>query len=440
MLETTSQPHTPYSRFNVFAFLWDIITYYAGSTLLSTVTILPLFASELAPKLTRTLGSGSWAAFMNHLINPAVIVALIPTLASFGILVPQVIGARLVTGREVYRPMVVRLGIIERTFLFGIVVSMYLLRDSAPALLLSVPLGFLFAWFFTMGLNHPGYAAMLEHTIPVELRGRLFGGGAALGGAVGFAVAMLAKWFLQHLAFPYGFVACAGVAWLILTSGLIPLSFVRETPWPQPKDDEGTIHGRILSILRRDRPFYLYMGSQILFAFQMMPSAVYTTYALKRFHAGSGDIAILTAVMAIAGGVGYVIVGPLADRHGNKAVLLWATVFTGLCTMAAWLAPSLAWYIAVFVPISIANSGWQLTAFNIVMEFAPRGRVHIYTATNAAVPGPFRVIAPLLGGILVAQLGRHGPVFAAAAVAALASAAMLVFVQEPRLKAEGVGS
>ncbi|HEY3411846.1 MAG TPA: MFS transporter [Armatimonadota bacterium] len=434
MLETTTRPHTPYSRFNIFAFLWDIITYYAGSTLLSTVTILPLFASELAPALTHATGAGPWAAFRNHLINRDVIVALIPAMAMFGLLLPQVIGARLVSGRDRYRPMVVRLGLIERTFLLSIVVSMYLLAHASPALLLSVPLGFVFAWFFVMGLNHPGYTAMLEHTIPVELRGRLFGGGAALGGVVGFAVAMLAKWFLQRLEFPYGFVACAGVAWIILASGLIPLAFVRETPWPQPKEEEGTIHGRILSVLRTDRPFYLFVGSQILFAFQMMVSAVYTTYALKRFQASPGDIAVLAAVMAIAGGVGYIVLGPLADRHGNRAVLFWSTLLTGVCTLAAWLAPTLGWYTAAFVPISLANSGWQLTGFNIVMEFAPRGRVHIYTAAAAAVPGPFRVMAPLLGGILVAQLGRHGPVFAAAAIAALASAAMLAFVREPREK------
>lgn len=433
MAEATPQTRPPLSRFNVAAFVIDIVTYYTGTTLLSAVTILPLFASEMAGKLPQPQGTGAWLWILTQISKPAVVVALIPTLFSLGILLPQILGARLVTGREVYRPMVIRLGTLERTWVFAAVVSMWLLANSSPALLLIVPVGFLFLWMCTMGLNHPGYAAMLEHTIPAEMRGRMFGYGAAMGGVGGFAAALAAKWFLQNMAFPFGFVACGALAWVILTAGFIPLAFVRETPSPQPTDEEGSMHSRLVSLLRGDRPYWRYLLSQILFAFQLMPTAVWTTYALKRFQATPGDIAVLTAVMALAGGVGFLMMGPLADRYGNRAVLLWSTLFTGATTLAAWGAPSLFWYIAVFVPASIANSGWQLTGFNIVMEFSPRGRVHTYTAANAAVPGPFRVLAPMLGGVLVAQLGRHGPVFAAAGIAALASAFVLLFVAEPRL-------
>jgi len=436
MSEIAAQTQTPYSRFNVFAFFWDFITYYAGTTLLSSVTILPLYTSRLAGRLPHAGGPGSWAALVNHLQNPAILVALIPTLSSFGMLLPQLVGAHLATGRRTYRPLVVRLGICERSLVLGAVLSMVLLAraHASPSLLLFVPMGFVFGWWCCMGVNHPGYTAMLEHTMPVELRGRLFGVGAALGGALGFVVALLATWFLNHLPFPYGFAACGGVAWLILTSGLIPFIFIRETPLPQPHDEERSVHRRIASILHDDRAYWLFLVSQVLFAFQMMPTAVYATYALKRFQANDGNIAVLTAVMAIAGGVGFMFAGPLADRYGNRAVLLWSTVFAGIATIGAWLAPSLTLYIAAFVPISIASSGWQLTAFNIVMEFAPRGRVHTYTAANAIVPGPFRVIAPVLGGVLVAQMGHHGPVFAAAGIAALASAAVLYVVVEPRTR------
>lgn len=434
MSASTTQPHITYSRFNLFAFVWDFITYYAGSSLLSAVTILPLFASHLVGRLHRSAGIDVWSVALNHVGNPAILVALIPAMASLGILLPQMAGARLVTGRQTYRPMVIRLGICERLLVLCAVLSMIVFRHSSPGLLLFTPLGFVFGWWCCMGLNHPGYTAMLEHTMPVEMRGRLFGVGAALGGAVGFVATLLAGWFVDHLPFPDGFAACAGMAWVILVSGLIPLAFVRETPSPQPDEEDGSMHRRVVSILRDDRSFWLFLVSQVLFAFQMMPTAVYATYALKRFHAHDGNIAVLTAVMAIAGGLGFVLTGPLADRHGNRAVLLWSTVFTGVATIGAWLAPSLAWYIAAFIPISIANSGWQLTGFNIVMEFSPRGRVHTYTAATAAVAGPFRVIAPILGGVLVAQMGRHGPVFVAAGLAALASAAVILFVVEPRAR------
>jgi MFS family permease len=411
-----------YSRFNIAAFLWDYITYFAGTSLLSAITILPLFASEVADRAPAIAAHRS------------VVMALIPTGFAFGALLPQILGAHLVTGRTTYRPFLVKVGIVERLCQLGCFVSMAMLAHSAPVWLLCVPIGFFFLWATAMGVNHPAYTAMLEHTIPADLRGRVFGFGAALGGVVGSVFALIAKRLLSVLPFPYGFVACAGIAFVVLTSGLVPLAFVRETPFEQPPVEEGgSFAARLRGLLRDDPAYGRYLLSQVFFAVPMMTSAIWTGYALKRFHATGGDVAMMAAVMSIASGGGYLVTGWLADRFGNRAVLLWSTLATALAILLAWGAPTLPLYIATFVPLRLADSGWQLTNFNILMDFAPRGRVHTYTAVAAAVPGPFRVLAPLMGGVLVAELGRHGPVFAASAVFTVAAAWVLLTVPERRL-------
>lgn len=419
--QTDARPPVPFSRFNCAAFLWDYITYFAGTSLLSALTILPLFASEVADRAPYLMPYRS------------IVMALIPAVFSFGVLLPQLIGAGLVTGRTVYRPFVVRVGLVERCSLLGCFLSMWLLAHAEPVLLLCVPLGFFCLWALAMGTNHPAYTAMLEHTVPAELRGRLFGVGAALGGGVGFLFALIARWLLRVLAFPYGFVGCAGIAFVVLTSGLLLLAFVRETPFEQPEEHEaGSMVSRLAGIWRDDVPYRRFLISQVLFAVQFMTSAIWTGYALKRFHASPEDVALMTAVMAVASGAGFLVAGWLTDRFGGRAVLLWSTAFTAAGLLAAWGAPTLPLYIATFVPLRLADSGWQLTSYNILMDFAPRGRVHTYTAVAAAVPGPMRVLAPVLGGVLVGSLGSHGSIFLLSAVASVGAAWILGTVPEPR--------
>ncbi len=405
-----------FSRFNFLAFFCDMVSYFGAVALLSPYTILPLYASHLTP-------------------DPR-IVALIPTLNTLGLSLPQILGARLVARRTRYRPFVIGWAVVERLLVLLSVISMTLLSGSPRMLLLWAPMGFMFLWWFSMGINGPAYSAMLGHAIPAEWRGRLYGLGAAVGGGVGFVFAWIAGYLLEALAFPYGFAACAGMAFVLLVAGVSPLAFVREPAEPSPERREAATV-RFGDILRRDAPFRVYLVSQAIYGFQAMPTAIWTSYALRKFRATDADIALITAVLAIAGGVAVLVVGWLADLHGNRAVMLGSTLLAALSALAAWSAPSLPVYIATFVPAAAALVGWQLTNYNILMEFAPPGRVPAYSAVNAMVTGPFKIVAPYLGGVMVAHLGRHGPVFLVSAAAAVAASILLVFVPDPRWKGGG---
>lgn len=405
-----------FSRFNFYAFLSDMVSYFGAVSLLSPVTILPLYASRLTDDPT--------------------VIALIPMLNSLGVTLPQILGARWVARRTRYRPFVVGWAAFERICVLLAVISISALAGSSATLRLWVPIGFLFLWWGAMGINSPAYTAMLGHAIPPERRGILFGIGAAVGGGAGFLFAGLAGYLLTALPFPHGFAACGAIAFVLLVAGFSPLAFVRETPGPPPETLDARTE-RPMGILRADAPFRIYLLSQVLYGFQAMPTAVWTSYALKRFHAADADIVTITAVLAISGGVAVLIAGWLADRYGNRAVLLGSTLLGAVAAVAGWGAPTLPLYIATFVPTAAALAGWQLTSFNILMEFAPYGRVPAYSAVSAIVVGPFRVAAPLAGGLMAAALGQSGPVFLASAVASLAAAIVLLYVPEPRWNVAG---
>lgn len=398
-------------RHNFAAFLSDLLSYFSAAALLSPVTILPLFALKLT--------------------DNKMIIALIPTLASFGMILPQAWGAKLVRGRTRYRPFVIKVIVIERLSVVLAGVSFLAFAHAPGWLLLAAPLLFLNLWYFAMGVNGPAYAAMLTNAVAPHRRGRLHGIGAAGGALLGLACTAWALRMLDTMKFPSGFAAVTFLAAVILIIGVTPLAFVREKPHvsedaPLVDRDNG-----ILAVWKRDSQYRLYLVFQIVFALTGAQTAIWTGYAVSSLHAGDADVVRLQMIITLAGGIAYLASGWLADRLGNRIVILTSVIVTAIAALWAVLAPTLHWYMVSFIPSAMAISAFGLASFNILMELAPPGRVPAYTAAGALISGPWRVGAPLLGGFIALRVG-YGTVFYTVVASALMAACLFFFVREPR--------
>lgn len=398
-------------RHNFAAFLSDMFSYFSASALLSPVTILPLFALKLT--------------------DSKLIIALIPTLFSFGMVLPQALGARLVHGLTRYRPFVIKFVIVERVAVVLAAVSFVVFAQSPKWLLLSMPLLFLSIWYFTMGINGPAYSAMLTNAVAPQRRGRLHGIGAAVGAALGLASTAWALHMLKTMRFPYGFAALTFLGAVILIIGVIPLGFVREKPHV-PVEEHPTERGDgIFAIWKRDRQYRLYLVFQIVFALTGAQTAIWTGYAVSSLRAGDADVVRLQMIITLAGGISYLASGWLADHLGNRIVILTSIILTAVAALWAGLAPTLHWYMLSFIPSAMAVSAYGLASFNILMEMAPPGKVPAYTAAGALISGPWRVMSPMLGGFIALRVG-YGAVFITVVTAALMAACLFFFVREPR--------
>jgi len=72
--------------------------------------------------------------------------------------------------------------------------------------------------------------------------------------------------------------------------------------------------------------------------------------------------------------VGAFAIGPFADRHGRKAVLIFAVVFFGLASLASSFSPNLAVLIALRFFTGFGLGGAMPNAITLTSEYCPEDR------------------------------------------------------------------
>ena len=183
--------------------------------------------------------------------------------------------------------------------------------------------------------------------------------------------------------------------------------------------------------------FLLYSG---LWSFAVNVSApFFNLYLLDDL---SIDVSVVTLYNSIGAGANLLMLvfwGKLADRVGNRPIMLVVGILVAL-TPLLWLeAGTTPIFLWVWFPLLHIISGgtWaalDLCTNNLLMGVAPLLHQSIYFAIAAAVPGVTGAIGITTGGFLatMTHLGGLPGVFALSAVLRLAALVPLVFVHEQR--------
>lgn len=409
---THASPAERRLRFNFFAAMIDSVGWNVGMGLMSHTTILPLFVQRMTP-------------------DPLAIGA-IPAVMFFGWLIPGILVAGWVDRLRRVKASVMWLALCERIVLLGMVAACPVLGVRNPILLLGV----FFAGWFTlntlMGANTPGYFKLIAKTIPAEQRGRVYGFAGAVSGILGVAGAAAAGWFMKHWGFPNGFAACFFAAWVVLVVTVIPLGFVTE---PDDQEDEPQRNRggwRSLPLLWDDRRLRWLCLAVVFVAANQMMNGFYTRYSTERFGADEAAVAGFNAVQAVAKAVGFLFVGWLADRRGNRRALQFSAVVGLAAALAALGARDLVSMGAVFALAEIASLGWGICGVNYVLELCPPSRSGTYTAIFLLFSGPFRVGGPLVAGALLEVSGYRLPLLVCLGGGMLAWLVVTARLREPR--------
>jgi len=399
-----------YRRNFLICFL-DAVGFSAGMSFISTLTILPLFVRQMT--------------------DSNMLIGLIPSIGSTFFFLPQILVANYIERLPRKLNYVLILAGIERVAILLLAIFTVLLASNYPLLLI----GFFFCWImfnFTMGFNSPAYSAMISKVIPASRRGRLYGISGAIGGGVGILSAELSRRFLTEYGFPRGYTYCFLLGFVVLTVSLLPFIILKEPSEPfLPKLNWRSQLRSASAILRQDKDYRWYVGSQILYAFNEMGAAFYTVCAINRLNASEGDVAVFTAILMGTGIVTNPFWGYIADKFGNRKVLIFGTVSALATPLLAILSPSLTFFYLVFFLNRLASTGVWLASYNIVMEFAPPGSVPTYSALRSTLMAPLRIVAPILGGFIADSIG-YNYVFLISIVMTGVGLMMFFKFQEPR--------
>ncbi len=208
-----------------------------------------------------------------------------------------------------------------------------------------------------------------------------------------------------------------------------------------PTLHEPEIHSKtdFLPDILKDYNFLIFLGYLVLWTFAVNLSApFFNIYLLKDLHL---DVTLVTIYNSLSAGANLLLLlfwGRLADRWGNRPLLIGVGVLMAV-TPVLWLVtgnyPLALW---VWLPLLHLLGGTTLGAIelctkNIQMEIAPIKQPSTYFAIAAAVAGLAGALGTTAGGFLAEVPGMSlGALFALSALLRLIAILPLVLVREPR--------
>lgn len=304
-------------------------------------------------------------------------------------------------------------------------------------------LGIVLVTHILESLGGSAWLSWMAVLVPHRLRGRYFGlrnSAASLTNLVGVPLLGFAV-----EAWPSGTVSgYAVVLFLAVVAGIISLGcqfFMIDVNPQLTATKRVETEEKNFSLLGNFSPnfliFLLYFG---VWTFAVnLSSPFFNLYLLDNLHLDLYWATLYGSLTAGANLVMLIVWGKIADRIGNRPLLLLVGVLAGI-TPLLWLgvgADNISLW--VWLPLIHLFSGgtWaaiELCSSNIQMEVAPREHPSTYFAVAAAVAGVCGALGTTAGGFFseIPALGGLQGLFALSAGVRLFALLPLVYVSEPR--------
>ncbi|MBW4680749.1 MAG: MFS transporter [Microcoleus vaginatus WJT46-NPBG5] len=316
-------------------------------------------------------------------------------------------------------------------------------------LLLQGTLFIVFAANLLSALGSASWLSWMSVLVPHRLRGRYF----SFRNSAGSLTTLLGVPLMGMVvsAWAGGTIQGYGVALSVaVIAGLISLGcqcFMadvnpqqQENPQKAETGEEEKTETKNFAALLKDTNFLTFLLYFGFWTFAVnLSSPFFNLYLLKDLGLDVSWVTIFNSFSAGANLLMLLLWGKLADRLGNRPILLLVGILVGV-TPLLWVGtgnnPLSLW---LWLPLLHALGGgtWaaiDLCSNNIQMEIAPKRQPSTYFAMAAAVAGVTGALGTTVGGFLaeIPAVGGLTGLFALSAVLRLVAIVPLLFVQERR--------
>ena len=235
--------------------------------------------------------------------------------------------------------------------------------------------------------------------------------GAAFG--IGFIIGPVTGGLLSQFGYNVPAFVAAGLALLnfILIFAWLPESLTAEKRQQLGEQKRPAVTlGALVTALKR--PF---TGSLLItrfffgLAFAIFQS-IFSLYALAKFNLSARDTGfVLTYVGVLSVIVQGFLVGKLTTRFREDILITVSVALMALSLLGWALAPSVWWLLVVLTPTSLSGGLLNtLLSSTLTKAVAPQ-EIGGILGLSTAVESSTRIIAPILGGALLEQVGIWSP-------------------------------
>lgn len=412
-------------RRNFVLFLADFVLFSIGFNLIGPTTVVP--------------------DFVRRLTDSEVLIALSSQMFEVGWLLPQLLIARRLVRVQNKKWWFVGPNIPVRTFMliFGGIV--FALGTEHPGLLLG-----LFILFYGLaalgdGLVGVPWLDLAASSLDNRRRARLFGYGNALVGVSILGLTPVIRLILSDKgpAFPDNYAllfVLAGLLFLITVPAMI---FIRELPGGEVQETSPPLREYLpdlVRVLRRDGPYRAVITARVLATFFTLAGPFYIGLATERLGMAS-DVAVshlllMQTLGTVGGALSFSWWGDRRPLRFIRLALLAGAIQPTLALLATAVGPA-PLYVAFLVAGAVgATLGFSF--INWVLIYATPEQRPVYSGLFNSVSAVGLLTAPLLGGLIVEELGYEAVFVVALAFMLSALAMSLRFIDKPAAAAGAV--
>jgi MFS family permease len=351
---------------------------------------------------------------------------------------------------------------ISRSLWLGLVIGIFLVgwHDAVPSILIGLTLVITVLSYLLGAFGSAPWLSWMAVLVPRQLRGRYFGlrnSAATLTNLISVPLMgwMLSKWFSGSIE-GYGFILLLGVV-----AGLVSLWFQNfmvdvnpqaeplavmhpHSPAAQvvsvPSDRKTLLQSIPFSEIWQNTNFLKFLLYFNFWTFAVnLSTPFFNLYMLDNLKLDISQVTLYNSLMAGANLATLVLWGKLADRIGNRPILLSVGIAFAL-TPLLWLITDAqpisfwVWLPLLHLAIGGTSAAIDLCASNLQLGVAPIHNQSTYFGVVAAFAGISGALGTTAGGFL-AQYGSYSGLlglFALSAMLRLGSLLPLIFVREER--------
>ncbi|MCS6859406.1 MAG: MFS transporter, partial [Abditibacteriales bacterium] len=279
--------------------------------------------------------------------------------------------------------------------------------------------------------------------IPARRRGSLLAVSNFWGCGLGIVciVALLPAWMQMGR---HGYALTFGTVTFFFVMSALFILLLREPADPKPQSGApvGQFIVQSFRLLQQDNNFRLLIWVITLYGTVLILFPHYATFVRVRLGVGHEYDYLWIAAQNAMNGLSSVLIGPIADRRGNRLALRVLTVVAGITPLLSIglshlpspLGARLSWTVFLllgFTPVS------QRIITNYTLEICPRERHAQYLSTVQLFQGMTQLLSPLVGW-LIEHLGFETIFVAGAALMFWGGLLAQGLIEPRRMKVESV--
>ncbi len=263
---------------------------------------------------------------------------------------------------------------------------------------------------FFLALNSPAWASMMGDMVPDKIRGKYFGKRNMVAGFSGMVAT-----FAAGIMLAYGFAPLFALSFILGIVAIAVFLPIREPPTKfvyHYKHSIAIKPGEIREAiaLNKNLAIFTIFISMMYFAVNVA-GPFFVVYMLDDLAIGYIWFGIIVAFGAFVTVIFQPYWGGLVDRFGERKIIFINGVLVCFIPLFYIFATS-PWHLLVIEFFSsFAWAGFELAAFNFLLDIVPAEKRPVYIANHTFLKGVAIVAGTLLGAFIVNGLGNGSFLF-----------------------------